>query len=227
MSDIDRYLDELFDRLAGQGATGRRMLEEATDHLRAAAADKIAAGLPAEGAEREAVAQFGESGHVAGLLNRVHHRTRLARTAAGATLIAGWALLMLSGGYLATASGLAVWGHSATIMYQTAAIGALMLLAGGIVLLAGQLVARTNRTPPIHPPYALLGAAMLALFGVVTFVDLPLAVGLLFEQTGLWRNAAAFTTCLIAVNCLTIAAAQFAAPLRGRRAARTTNAQPE
>jgi hypothetical protein len=217
VSDIDRYLDELFDRLAGQGATGRRMLEEATDHLRIAAADKIGAGVPAERAEREAVAQFGESGHIAGLLNRVHHRTRLATAASGATLVAGWALLMLSGSYLATASGLAVWGSSAPIMYQTAAIGGLMLLAGGTVLLARRLAAHTGRMPQTNPPYALLGAAMLALAGVVTFVDVPLAVGLLLEQTGLWRHAAAFTTCLVAANCLSIGAVQFAAPLRAEQ----------
>ena len=225
MSDIDRYLDELFDRLAGQGATGRRMLEEATDHLRMAVAEKIEAGLPADHAEREAVAQFGETGHIAGLLNRVHDRTRLATAASGATLIAGWALLMLSGTYLATAAGLAVWGHSAPIMYQTAAIGGLMLLVGGAVLLARRLAVHTGRIPPTHPPHALLGAATLALAGVVTFVDLPLAVGLLFEQTGLWRHAAAFTTCLVAANCLATGVVQFVASLRGRRQPRTTNAQ--
>jgi hypothetical protein len=222
---IDRYLDELFDRLAGQGATGRRMLEEATDHLRTAAADKIAAGVPAERAEREAVAQFGESGHIAGLLNRVHHRRGLATAASGVTLIAGWALLMLSGSYLATASGLAVWGRSAPIMYQTAAIGGLMLLAGGTVLLVRRLAVHTGRIPATRPVYALLGAAMLAVVGVVTFVDLPLAVGLLFEQPGLWRHAAALTTCLVAANCLVIGAVQLAAPLRGRRMPRTTKAQ--
>ena len=225
MSDIDRYLDELFDRLAGQGATGRRMLEEAADHLRAAAADKIEAGVPAERAEREAVARFGESGHVAGLLNRVHHRTRLATAASGATLIAGWALLMLAGSYLATASGLAVWGRSAPIMHQTAAIGGLMLLAGGMLLLARRFAAHTGRIPPTTPPNALLGAAVLALAGVVTFVDLPLAVGLLFEQTGLWRHAAAFITGLVAANCLSIGAVQFGTVLRGRRMPRPTKAQ--
>lgn len=33
MSEIERYLDEFFDRLAGQGAAGRRALAEAEDHL--------------------------------------------------------------------------------------------------------------------------------------------------------------------------------------------------
>ena len=30
---VDRYLDALFDRLAGTGAAGRRALAEAEDHL--------------------------------------------------------------------------------------------------------------------------------------------------------------------------------------------------
>ena len=59
MSEIERYLDELFDRLAGQGAAGRRTLAEAEDHLRAAAADAVASGLPADRAEHDAVSRFG------------------------------------------------------------------------------------------------------------------------------------------------------------------------
>ena len=35
---VERYLDALFDRLAGTGQAGRRSLVEAEDHLRAAAA---------------------------------------------------------------------------------------------------------------------------------------------------------------------------------------------
>src|SRR6476659_4613606 len=39
LSEIERYLDELFDQLAGTGAAGRRALLEAEYHLRAVAAD--------------------------------------------------------------------------------------------------------------------------------------------------------------------------------------------
>jgi hypothetical protein len=200
------------------------MLEEAADHLRTAAAHKIDIGVPAERAEREAVAQFGESSHVAGLLDRVHHGARLATAAFGATLIAGRALLMLAGSYLAAALGLAVWGRSTPIMQQTAAIGGLMLLVGGMVLLAGRFAVRASRVTPTKPPYAMLGAATLALAGVVIFVDLPLAVGLLFQQTGLWRHAAALTTCVAAANCLAIGAARLTALMRGRRIPQTTTA---
>jgi hypothetical protein len=221
---IDQYLDELFDRLSGQGAAGRRMLEEATDHLRTAAAAKIDAGVPAKRAEREVVAQFGEASHVAGLLDRVHHGARLATAALRATLIAGRALLMLAGSYLAAALGLAVWGRSTSIMHQTAAIGGLILLVGGMVLLAGQLAIRAMRVTPTKPPYAMLGAATLTLAGVVIFVDLPLAVGLLFQQTGLWRHAAALTTGVAAANWLAISAARLTALRRSRRIPQTTTA---
>ena len=224
MSAIDQYLDELFDRLSGQGAAGRRMLEEAADHLRTAAADKIDAGVPAERAEREAVAQFGDSSHVAGLLDRVHHGARLATAAFRAALIAGRALLMLAGSYLAAALGLAVWGRSTSIMHQTAAIGGLILLVGGMVLLAGRLAVRATRVTPTKPPYATLGAATLALAGVVVFVDLPLAVGLLFQQTGLWRHAAALTTGVAAANWLATSATRLTALRRSRRSPQTTTA---
>ncbi len=224
MSAIDQYLDDLFDRLSGQGSAGRRMLEEAADHLRTAAAEKIDAGLPAERAEREAVAQFGASSHVAGLLDRVHHGARLATAAFGATVIAGRALLMLAGSYLAAALGLAVWGHSTSIMHQTAAIGGLMLLVGAIVLLAGRLAVRSSRITPTKPPHAMLAAATLALAGIVIFIDLPLAVGLLSHQTGLWRHAAALTTGVAAANWLAMGAARLTALLRSRRIPQTTAA---
>ena len=55
MSEIEWYLDELFGQLAGTGAAGRRALMEAEYHLRAAAADAMARGLPEDQAEREAV----------------------------------------------------------------------------------------------------------------------------------------------------------------------------
>ena len=41
MSEIERYLDELFDQLAGTGAAGRRALMEAEYHLRAVGADAL------------------------------------------------------------------------------------------------------------------------------------------------------------------------------------------
>ncbi|MEU8236329.1 hypothetical protein AB0C12_42625 [Actinoplanes sp. NPDC048967] len=55
---VDRYLDDMFDLLAGTGADGRRLLIEP-------AAEGRARGLDAETAEREAVVRFGAAATVA------------------------------------------------------------------------------------------------------------------------------------------------------------------
>jgi hypothetical protein len=59
VSEIEWYLDELFDQLAGTGAAGRRALMEAEYHLRAVAADAMTRGLPEDQAGHEAVSRFG------------------------------------------------------------------------------------------------------------------------------------------------------------------------
>jgi hypothetical protein len=69
---VERHLDEMFDRLAGTGAAGRRAMAEADDHLHAAAADGVARGLSGPDAEREAVARFGAPAEVAAELRAVH-----------------------------------------------------------------------------------------------------------------------------------------------------------
>ncbi|BAL89731.1 hypothetical protein AMIS_45110 [Actinoplanes missouriensis 431] len=61
---VEQYLDEMFDRLAGTGPAGRRMLAEAESHLLAAVDDNRARGLDAEAAERAAIDRFGTVGAV-------------------------------------------------------------------------------------------------------------------------------------------------------------------
>jgi hypothetical protein len=215
VSDIDRYLDELFDRLAGQGAAGRRMLAEAEDHLRMTAAAQVEAGVPAELAEREAVARFGGSGQLAGQLGTVHQGRRLAAAAAGVSLLAGRAVLMVAGCYLLSALALVVWGTSVSIMRHTAAAGGLMLLAGAGILLVRRLAGWVG---PSGSRFGLLGAAVAALAGVVVFVDLPLAAGLALGASGLWRHAAALQTGLALANCLAIGVARLARRTRATEA---------
>ena len=72
MSEIEWYLDELFDQLAGTGAAGRRALLEAEYHLRAVAADAMTRGLPEDQAEHEAVSRFGPPALVARKLRSAH-----------------------------------------------------------------------------------------------------------------------------------------------------------
>jgi hypothetical protein len=72
MTHVERYLDELFDRLAGTGAAGRRALAEAEDHLHAAVAAGVERGLTEERAGQEAVERFGSPARIAGELRVAH-----------------------------------------------------------------------------------------------------------------------------------------------------------
>lgn len=69
---VDHYLDQLFDSLSGTGATGRRALTEAEDHLRSTVEELVAAGVPDEEAQRTAVSRFGNPAQVAMGLRRAH-----------------------------------------------------------------------------------------------------------------------------------------------------------
>jgi hypothetical protein len=86
---VDRYLDEMFDLLAGAGAAGRRMLIEAEEHLIEATAEGRARGLDAETAEREAVGRFGAAAAVA---RGVPAGAGTARTSLRRLATAAWAL---------------------------------------------------------------------------------------------------------------------------------------
>lgn len=102
---VDQYLDELFDRLAGTGAAGRRILAEAESHLLAAAEDGRGLGLDAETAEREAVERFGA---VSGIARQVPAtagsvRASLRRVVTGTWAIAGMAMTWYG------LSGVATW----------------------------------------------------------------------------------------------------------------------
>jgi len=150
---VEGYLDDLFDRLGGQGGAGRRMLDEAADHLRSSAAEMVSAGVPQAEAERRAVAAFGASGHIAAPLDEVHGGTRLAAAASTAASIAGRAMLMLAGAHLAAAVALSVWGTSVPIMRQTATTGAVQLLIA-IIVLCGRLGAvKAGWLPSATSPY--------------------------------------------------------------------------
>jgi hypothetical protein len=56
---IERYLDRLFDLLAGAGPAGRRTLAETEAHLTEHVQDLIAQGRAPDAAAREAIAHFG------------------------------------------------------------------------------------------------------------------------------------------------------------------------
>jgi hypothetical protein len=107
MSEIEWYLDELFDQLAGAGAAGRRALMEAEYHLRAAAADAMTRGLPEDQAEHEAVSRFGPPALVARKLRSARGAGRLHRAVSTGWLLAGLVACGLGAAYLVTA-----WWHT-------------------------------------------------------------------------------------------------------------------
>ena len=86
---VDRYLDDMFNLLAGTGASGRRLLIEAEEHLTEAAAEGRARGLDPEAAERAAVDRFGAAAAVA---RRVPAPFGTVRVSLSKLTTAAWAL---------------------------------------------------------------------------------------------------------------------------------------
>jgi hypothetical protein len=94
MSDtpIEDYLDELLRRTHADARTTRRLLDEASDHLHAAAADLEAGGLPPEEAEAEAVRRFGPAAPVALATSRRSLAALFLETLRAALFLAGCGL---------------------------------------------------------------------------------------------------------------------------------------
>jgi hypothetical protein len=151
MSEIEWYLDELFDQLAGTGAAGRRALMEAEYHLRTAAADAMARGLPEDQAEHEAVSRFGPPALVARKMRSAQGAGRLNRAVSTGWLLAGLAGCGLGAAYL-----VAVWWHTwqtpdctvalaygcyTTGMLVTRVTAAMTIAAAGAALLLGRWLA--------------------------------------------------------------------------------------
>ena len=145
MSEIEWYLDELFDQLPGTGVAGRRALIEAEYHLRAAAADAMARGLPEDTAEHEAVSRFGPPALVARKLRSAQGAGLLNRAVSMAWLLAG-----LAGCGLGAANLLAAWWYT----WQTP--DCYVILSPGCYT-AGMLVTRITTATT----FAAAGAALL------------------------------------------------------------------
>jgi hypothetical protein len=189
MSEVDRYLDEMFDRLAGTGAAGRRALAEAEDHLRAAVADGLARNLTAQQAEHDAVARFGPPATIARQLRRAHGGARLNPAFSGAWLLAGLGLAWLGAVYLATAASFAVILRmhpdslptcsanvnrvctAAVPVMQSAVAGLVVVLLGGIVLLGRRLARRSAGLAAAARRLPLLAATLFTLAGLALFAE--------------------------------------------------------
>ena len=142
MSEIDTYLDGLFDRLAGTGASGRRMLEEAAEHLHASAEEAKAAGLSDADAEREAVRRFGESGPIAAQVPRPSVRSVWYLIGGVTLVVLGTLFLLAFAAFLLFASG----PHAGRSLLW-AGLGGVLMLPGGIGLLLLRRQAFAFRAP--------------------------------------------------------------------------------
>ena len=199
MSEIERYLDELFDRLAGQGAAGRRALAEAEDHLRAAATDAVAGGLPADRAEHDAVSRFGSPAMVARKMRSAHRPRRLNRALSAGWLLSGLTLAGLGVAYLVAARRLVLQPPSCTVFLSsscylrghiTSAISSAAIAAssGTILLLGRWLSVRYAGLAPARRGFASTSAMLLVLTAVfLGIMGWPPALHILFVQ---WRPSA-------------------------------------
>jgi hypothetical protein len=89
-SPVESYLDSLFNRLAGTGRAGRRMLSDAEAHLEEGAAAARERGLTEIDAERDAVARFGSIDAIA---RRVPVASESLTSQLRRVLVGGWALV--------------------------------------------------------------------------------------------------------------------------------------
>jgi hypothetical protein len=98
---VERYLDRLFDLMAGTGSAGRRTLVEVEDHLHEAVAGGVAAGMTQDEAEAEAVRRFGSPEElVRGLMPANSLSVALRRLVSSAALLGAVGLIAIgiSGG---------------------------------------------------------------------------------------------------------------------------------
>jgi hypothetical protein len=210
VSEIERYLDELFDRLAGQGAAGRRALAEAEDHLRAAAAAAAERGLPADRAEHEAVTRFGSPAMVARKLCSAHGARRLNRAVSAGWLLAGLTFAGLSAGYVVEARRL-VWqpfgcdptGTSSCYvrvhLVNSTSSAAIAVAVGTALLLSRWLAVKYAGLAPARRGLAFTAASLLVLTAVVLgTIGWPPALHVFFLQwpTSAILIATALTECV-------------------------------
>jgi hypothetical protein len=180
VTPIEDYLDELLRRTHADPRTIRRLLDEANDHLAAAAAAEFeAAGRPRVEAEREAVRRFGAAADLARTSWRRSFGALVLETLRATILLGacGLAAVGLSGGVVAVmnalfgqrfvggSTALGTDGSAVTETAQDAVV--LRVLAGvvGLLVLGGYAVLRRYTKPGVVLPRGLvdtLGAAAFA-----------------------------------------------------------------
>lgn len=181
-SPIEDYLDELLRRVRADPRTTRRLLEEATDHLSAAAAELQAAGTARVEAEREAVRRFGPPADLASHSRRRSFAALVGETTGAAVLLGACGLVAVgvSGVVVAVMNqllgrsfvgGTTVWGTGGAGIAETARDAVVLrALAGvvGLVVLAGYAALRRYAPPAVVLPPGLVDALGAAAFAAAT-----------------------------------------------------------
>ena len=179
MTPIEDYLDELLRRTQADPRTTRRLLDEANDHLRTAAAELQATGMPRIEAEREVLRRFGPPVGMTRDSWRRSFGALVVETLRASVLLGGCGLVAvgLSGvvvavmnalfgrGFVGGATVLGTGGSTVAETAQDAVV--LRVLAGvvGMVVLAGYAALRGRTKPAVVLPKGLtdaLGAAAFA-----------------------------------------------------------------
>lgn len=186
---IEQYLDELYAQLRGDPRSGRRLLDEAADHLHNAAAEFESTGMDRLDAEREAVRRFGASRP----LVRADERRSIVRLAVDtlqAVVLLGAIGLVAVGlsGLLAGAMSLAFGrafvgaqlpiGHSASVAENANDAVSLRVLAGLVGLVVLAVLGLVRRYRP-RARLQVLPVAYVDLTGLIAFGGATVALGAL------------------------------------------------
>lgn len=179
---IEDYLDELLRRTRADARTTRRVLDEASDHLHATAAELQVAGLSRREAEVEAVRRFGPVSPIARATYRGSFAALVSETLRAAVFLAGCGLVAVGlSGLVALVMNL--WAGRSFVGGQTVLGGpgpsvaetaddavVLRVVAGlaGLLLLLGYLAWRRYAAPARLLPAGLVDALGAAVFAAGT-----------------------------------------------------------
>ena len=175
---IEDYLDELLRRTRADARTTRRLLDEASDHLHAAAAELRAEGMSRQGAEIEAVRRFGPVTPIVRATMRRSLAALVFETLRAALFLAGWGLVAVGiSGLVAFAmnlwfgrsfvGGVSVFGFGGASVNETADDAVVLrVIAGviGLLMLLGYLALRRRASSP-----PLLSAGLVDALGAAAF----------------------------------------------------------
>jgi hypothetical protein len=195
---IEDYLDDLLRRCRADARTTRRLLDEAGDHLHAAAAELEADGMSRTDAEAEAVRRFGAAAPIVRATARRSFAALVFETLRAAILLGACGLVAvgLSGAVVAVMNAVAgprfvggttVFGTGGSTVEETAHDAVVLRsLAGavGVIILAGYWLLRRRVGPGTVLPGGLTDALGAAAFAAAAVVLVSASVDQAVNGTG-------------------------------------------